>query len=468
MHKQDFEPMAKRATLFLLIAWLPVTVSAQFADPGFEQGGMGWTMHCPELAWLSTSTAPHGGSLAMAVQASSADFPLCPSEDPEGGWIPSPRFYQTLPGVISGDVVRFKFLARLEVGSPLPSGAIITPYAVTLDGDGNMYFPTTDISLGGGNPIASWEQFPGSVTVPVLPAGHVFALGFGAHIFGGGNGVVHFDNMAALVEGSGARLNAQAWLDGAFVPSDNLMRDDLRVAGLIPAAQPTIPFGAATMPVGGETMAAGVLNITGANAIVDWITLELRFGKPDVTNTPGQGFQTHETFAVRNALIQRDGDIVDVDGTSPVLLPMKAGNCWVIIRHRNHLGVMSATPLALSATATVLDTRASGTVLFANGGAEAGPARKTAGTTRTLWAGNAWSSGDNWRDVQYTGNGNDRDKVLMDIGGTVATNTVNGYHRSDVNMDGLVKYTGTNNDRDVILQTIGGTVPTTVRYEQVP
>lgn len=451
-----------------LLAALPMAMHAQLQDPGFEQGASGWVMHCPGLTWIATSTAPHGGASAMAIQATSTDFPLCPSQDPEGGWTPSPRFYQTLPDVVAGDVVRFTFLARLEVGTPLPSGTELIPYAVTIDGDGIMHFPETNVSLGGGNPIASWEQFPGSVTVPALPPGHVFALGFGAHTFGGGNGVVHFDNMAIVVQGNGARLNAKAWLDGAYVPASNLMRDDLRVANLIPATQPTSPAGAATMPVGGESIAAGVLNVTGANAIVDWITIELRFGKPESSNTPGQGFQTYETFAVRNALIQRDGDIVDMDGSSLVLLPMKAGNCWVIVRHRSHLGVMSATPLALSATATVFDTRASGTALFANGGAEAGPSRKTVGATRMLWAGNAWSSGEDWRDVQYTGNGNDRDKVLMDIGGTVPTSTVSGYYRSDVNMDGVVKYTGLNNDRDIILQTIGGSVPTAVRYEQVP
>lgn len=443
-------------------------MSAQLQDPSFEQGGMGWVMHCSDLTWIAPSTAPHGGTFAMAIQATSTDFPLCPSEDPEGGWTPSPRFYQALPGVNAGDVVRFKFMARLEVGTPLPSGAIVLPYAVTIDGDDNMHLPETNISLGGGNPIASWEQFIGSVTVPMLPSGHVFALGFGAHTFGGGNGVVHFDNMAIVVQGSGARLNAQAWLDGAYVPGSNLMRDDLRMAGVIPAAQPMSPAGAATMPVGGETIGVGVLNVTGNNAIVDWITIELRFGKPEVTTTPGQGFQTYETFAVRNALIQRDGDIVDMDGTSPVLLPLKSGNCWVIVRHWNHLGVMSASPLALSASPTVLDTRAAGTALYANVGNEAGPARKIVGATRTLWAGNAWSSGVSWRDVQYTGNGNDRDKVLMDLGGTVPTSTVSGYYRSDVNLDGVVKYTGTNNDRDMILQTIGGSVPTAVRYEQVP
>jgi hypothetical protein len=70
--------------------------------------------------------------------------------------------------------------------------------------------------------------------------------------------------------------------------------------------------------------------------------------------------------------------------------------------------------------------------------------------------------------VKYTGSMNDRDPILQSIGGAVPTNTITGYHTSDVNMDGTVKYTGTANDRDIILQNIGGMVPTNIRVEQVP
>ena len=48
------------------------------------------------------------------------------------------------------------------------------------------------------------------------------------------------------------------------------------------------------------------------------------------------------------------------------------------------------------------------------------------------------------------------------------TATTTGYLPTDVNMDGTVKYAGANNDRDPILVNIGGTVPTAVRTEQLP
>ena len=71
--------------------------------------------------------------------------------------------------------------------------------------------------------------------------------------------------------------------------------------------------------------------------------------------------------------------------------------------------------------------------------------------------------------VKYTGMNNDRDPVLVAIGGTVATNTVSGWYTGeDVNLDGVIKYTGTNNDRDIILQTIGGVIATHTRQAQSP
>ncbi len=81
-----------------------------------------------------------------------------------------------------------------------------------------------------------------------------------------------------------------------------------------------------------------------------------------------------------------------------------------------------------------------------------------------LWDGDV--NGDNL--IKYTGTGNDRDIVLLDIGGILPTNVESGYFDSDVNMDGLVKYTGSSNDRDPILLSIGGVLPTNIRTAQLP
>ncbi len=240
-------------------------------------------------------------------------------------------------------------------------------------------------------------------------------------------------------------LQARAWLDGAFVPAQNLMRDDLRVAGLIPT---TDPYGSAV------SVAPAVLSITGNNAVVDWVRVELRIH-------PENG----GSLASAAGLLQRDGDIVATDGMSALAFNVAPGTYHVVVKHRNHLDVMTQVPLTLTNTPTVLDLRAPATACYVRASPNNDQPRRTVGNQRTLWPGNV--IGDD--RVKYTGANNDRDPILAAIGGTVPTNTLTGQYRlEDVNLDGVVKYTGTANDRDIILLTIGGAVPTAVRIEQVP
>jgi hypothetical protein len=81
-----------------------------------------------------------------------------------------------------------------------------------------------------------------------------------------------------------------------------------------------------------------------------------------------------------------------------------------------------------------------------------------------LWAADVTGNGQ----LKYTGTANDRDPILVRIGGTTPTNSVPGYWPEDVTLDGVVKYTGSGNDRDPILQQVGGTTPTTIRNQQLP
>ena len=86
------------------------------------------------------------------------------------------------------------------------------------------------------------------------------------------------------------------------------------------------------------------------------------------------------------------------------------------------------------------------------------------GVWAALWAGDV--SGD--EEVSYAGTGNDRDRILLAIGGTSPTMVTSGYHVEDVNMDGMVRYTGHENDRDPILANIGGVIPTNVKPAEMP
>jgi hypothetical protein len=161
------------------------------------------------------------------------------------------------------------------------------------------------------------------------------------------------------------------------------------------------------------------------------------------------------------ALLQADGDIVALDGTSPVDVPAAQGLYFVRLRHRNHLGVVTAVLTPIGPGNTVVDFRSPNTDCLVRPAPNNDLPRKTVGGTRTLWA--ADLNGDH--SVKYTGSFNDRDNILAAM--TQVTSVVPGYSNLDVNLDGVVKYAGAANDRDVLLQTIGGIIPTAVRTEQV-
>ena len=247
--------------------------------------------------------------------------------------------------------------------------------------------------------------------------------------------------------GTGVLLAVRALLEGPYDSATQLMRDDLRSAGLLPATEPYTALGYTHVGGGGETLAPAVLSVTGNDAIVDWVVVELRDAVTPATR-----------IATRCALIQRDGDIVDVDGTSPIVFSVPAGNHHIVVKHRHHLGVMTATPLPLGGAPLAVDLSDAATATFGT------DARKTVASGMVLWAGDVTFNGQ----VKYAGSGNDRDPILTAVGGAVPTATTSGYLPQDVNMDGTVKYAGTANDRDPILVNVGGGVPTAVRVEQVP
>lgn len=245
-----------------------------------------------------------------------------------------------------------------------------------------------------------------------------------------------------------AAVSPQVILEGAYDPTAGLMRDDLRAAGLVPLTEPYTALGFPNAAGGGgETTNANVLGANGNLSVVDWVHLELR------ANTAPHGI-----VATRNALLRRNGTIVKGDGTNGIFFNVGAGTYRLAIRHRNHLGVMTASGTAMSSNPVTIDLTTAATATY---GTEA---RKSVGSVQALWAGNVLTDGQ----LLYVGGGNDRDPVLLRIGGSVPTNTTTGYWLEDVNMDGVVRYVGGANDRDPILQNIGGSVPTNVRLEQLP
>jgi hypothetical protein len=269
-----------------------------------------------------------------------------------------------------------------------------------------------------------------------------FALGSDQAVYVTGGGTAR---LAQPVPG--VLISPRVLLEGPYVSGTGLMSDGLRSAGLLPLTDPYPALGYVHVGPPSPSTSAAVLAITGPNAIVDHVLLELR--------SAGNNAQV---VASRTALVQRDGDVVDMDGTSPVTISASPGSYFVSVGHRNHLACMTATTVALSNVATSLDLSQSSIATFGT------DARKAVGNARVLWVGDVTFNDQ----VKYTGAGNDRDAILVRVGGTTPNNTVSGYFTEDVNLDGIVKYTGTGNDRDPVLLTIGGAVPTAVRNAQLP
>lgn len=229
-------------------------------------------------------------------------------------------------------------------------------------------------------------------------------------------------------------LNPIVFLQGPLVNPETpgLMNDALRFNNYIPTTSPYAD---------NATVNASVFSVTGNNAIVDWVWVELR-QENDNTNI----------IAATSALLQRDGDIVDLDGSAALQLNAPPGNHYVVIKHRNHLGVMSSNPIALSRnTATVVNFTDSGFSTFGVNAQIQLPSTATA-----LWAGNV--NGDTV--VQYSGTNPDVPNILAavlnDSGNFLnfPTYTINGYNIHDVNMNGKTQYTGTEPDSPLILQNV--------------
>ncbi len=244
------------------------------------------------------------------------------------------------------------------------------------------------------------------------------------------------------------RLNIKALLQGPWSGTEGLMHDHLRMEGFLPQFA---PYELADYPrVADPTWSfipASVLAAEGADAMVDWVYLDLR-----------EAQDTNVVVATRRALVQRDGDIVDLDGLSAVTFYRPSAAYFIAVHHRNHLPVLTRHAVPLSDVPTTVDLTDGSTPTYGNA------AQTLADGRHLLWCGDITADGL----VRYAGAGNDRDAILLTIEGAVPTSVAFGYWPADVNMDGIVRYVGAANDRDLVLITIGGSTPTAVRQAQMP
>jgi len=234
------------------------------------------------------------------------------------------------------------------------------------------------------------------------------------------------------------RLQLKLLLQGAYESASGWMRGDLRNLSDFPTSEPYSALSSFSHvgDGGGETLAPDLLSVSGDDAIVDWILVELRSA-----SDPSQ------VVATQAALLQRDGDVVAADGSATLTFQsLSSSELYVAVRHRNHLGAMTADPVLLGQTAQLVDFSDPNTATYGTHAQHARDGR------HLLW------SGDINRDGQIIAAGPNNDTVdillpVLSADGNSDQNqnyVVTAYLSSDLNMDGYTIYSGPNNERNTI------------------
>ena len=126
-------------------------------------------------------------------------------------------------------------------------------------------------------------------------------------------------------------FNVTSYIKGAWNNPTGLMRTTLNSGNLLPLTQ---PYTVAPYNYAGTESVASIPN---AN-IVDWVLIEHR--KPS-TGLPADA--TTATITGRQAgFLLNNGTVVGLDGITPIAFNItKQGGAFIVVRHRNHLAIMS-------------------------------------------------------------------------------------------------------------------------------
>ncbi|MCD4681264.1 MAG: hypothetical protein K8S00_12840, partial [Bacteroidales bacterium] len=121
--------------------------------------------------------------------------------------------------------------------------------------------------------------------------------------------------------------DVKVFLQGPYITGSNMMRTDLIALDFFPTTQPYSAF-----PwdyYGTESIGTVPSNV------VDWVLVELR--------------DPYDTIVdLRAALLLDNGQVVDTNFLPGIgFKHVGPGNYYVVVKHRNHMPVMTALPLAL-------------------------------------------------------------------------------------------------------------------------
>ncbi|MCF8403905.1 MAG: PKD domain-containing protein [Bacteroidales bacterium] len=150
-----------------------------------------------------------------------------------------------------------------------------------------------------------------------------------AGLFCSGNQSSYWDNYK--VECPGANVDLRVFLEGPF--NGTAMNTDLNNQLLIPLSNPY------TAPPWNHLGSEGI-SAPPESTVVDWVLVEFRDASSAAAATPATSVGTYA------ALLLNNGDIVSPYNYWPLYLNYNVTNqLFAVIYHRNHLSIMSSSPL---------------------------------------------------------------------------------------------------------------------------
>lgn len=267
--------------------------------------------------------------------------------------------------------------------------------------DDNPTFDSPEIDLAG---LAGTEHTPAG-KMAALPEGKFYWRVQASNTFGPGawsdtwvlwTGVPVIDVEVAVT----------VFMEGPFVAGQMDISESFEAA--LPLAQPydsTLFVGSPLEHAGTESVASFVANV------VDWVLISLR-------SAPGDSSE----IAQQAVLLRSDGSIVDTTGSNPLFAAIPTGSYHVVVRHRNHLSVMSDTTVDFSSGSGAHDFTMAMSSAYSDGG---DPMKALSGSVFGMFAADG-----NFDGLVTAPDFNDWN-VATTAGAT-------GYLNADHNLDGIV------------------------------
>lgn len=145
-------------------------------------------------------------------------------------------------------------------------------------------------------------------------------------------------NNASFACSTAATVQLKVFLEGPFSVANLNMSKSLNTGGNIPLTQPYT--GAPYNYNGGESIA------TVPTEMVDWVLVQ---ASNDPNNTSNS-----DIVATKAAILLTNGSIVNTDGSTLSFSGLPGNNYYFIVRHRNHLAIVTPTSVTIP-TAAVVD-----------------------------------------------------------------------------------------------------------------